>query len=608
MRVLGVSCDYHDAAAALVIDGEVAAAAEQERFSRRKHDNDVPGEAIASCLAMTGIEADDVDIVVVHEKPLAVFSRVIAARQRRGTRALPTFVREMPTLIGKNLLVDYRIERVLTALGRSSPPVVRYSEHHLSHAAAAFIPSPFASAAILTIDGIGEWATASIGQGMGNRLDLLAEQRFPHSLGLLYSLATTWCGFEANDGEYKLMGLAPYGAPRFVDALAELAQLGPDGSLEVDGAAVGWWSSHPERSRRLIELLDGPPRLPGEPLTERDLDLARSVQDLTERAVLGMARHAQRLTGETRICLAGGVALNCVANARLLREGPFDDIWVQPAAGDAGSAIGAALWWWHEQPGVERRPIPAPLGDLKLDGMSGAQLGPRFESDEIAAWLTGCGIAHERIPDRARRCDVVAERLAGGAVVGWFEGGMEFGPRALGHRSILADPRSTTVRQRLNQRIKDRESFRPFAPAVLWEEAKDWFDLDRPLPYMLVTVPLSPQRLLSVDDEPAELLARSEIARSELPACTHIDGSARVQTVHRELHPAFHHLLRSFHAATGCPALVNTSFNRAGEPIVCTPDDAVATARAAGLDLLVLEDCLVTAEALSTSAPVTRDT
>jgi carbamoyltransferase len=593
VQILGVSCDYHDAAAALVVDGELVAAAEQERFSRVKHDRDLPVEAIGACLRMAGVDAGDVDVVAFHEKPLLVMGRVLAARQRRGPLGVAGFVRDFPVLLRRNLLVGYRLDRALRDLGSRRSPEIAYAEHHLSHAAAAFYPSPFPTAAVLTIDGIGEWATGAIGQGLHHRLELIEEQRFPHSLGLLYSLATVWCGFEANEGEYKVMGLAPFGEPTYLDALRRLVDVHDDGSITVDVRAARWWSGDPRRMRRLVEAFDGPPRRPGDPLTQRDRDLARSVQALTEEAVLRMARHAHDLTGERDLVMAGGVALNCVANGRLLREGPFERIWVQPAAGDAGSAVGAALWYWHEERRNRRDRTTVPVGELAPDAMAGAALGPSFAGDEVEAWLDREGVDHEVVADPDERCRRVADRLAEGAVVGWFEGRMEFGPRALGHRSILADPRSATVQRDLNVRVKGRESFRPFAPAVLWEHAAEWFDLDRPSPYMLFTFPVAAERLVPVDQEPDDPYQRVQVVRSQIPACTHVDGSARVQTVHPEIAPAFHRLLEAFHRRTGCPVLLNTSFNVAGEPIVCTPDQALATARAAGLDLLVLDDRIV---------------
>ena len=602
MRILGISCDYHDAAAALVVDGELVAAAEEERFTRTKHDSELPARATASVLAIGGLRADDLDAVVIHEKPLAVLSRVVAARQRRGPRSLRTFRREMPVMMKRNLMVSYRVEQMLRDLGASRPPRLQYSEHHLSHAAAAFYPSPFPTAAILTVDGIGEWATATVGMGTQRHIDLLADQRYPNSLGLLYTLATEWCGFEANDGEYKVMGLAPYGEPTFADALAQIVEIGPDGSIEIDAKAVQWWNASPTTLEPLFDLFGGPPRAKDAPMTQRDWDLARTVQDAVETAVMRMADFAHRETGARHLCMAGGVALNCVANGRLLREGPFESIWVQPAAGDAGSAIGAALWYLHEECGVERDRPEVDLDTVGRDQMRVGQLGPSFDSDEIGAWLEAEGIEHERIVDVDERCDRVAELLADGAVIGWFEGRMEFGPRALGHRSILADPRSTTVQRDINLRVKGRESFRPFAPAVLWERATEWFDLDQPSPYMLQVCQVADDRLVDVDDEPSDPIERVQVPRSQIPACTHVDGSARVQTVHAETNPTFHRLISAFEDRTGCPVLLNTSFNRAGDPIVCTPDDALDAARAAGLDALVLEDRIIRRDAFEESA------
>ena len=588
VRILGFSCDLHDAAAALVVDGEIVAAVEEERLSRRKHDADLPERAMLACLAAAGRGLEDVDMLAFHEKPFVSATRVLAARQRVGPGAVVPFVRGFPEVVGRNMSLQRRVNQMFRRYGLATPPLA-FSEHHTSHAAAAFYPSPFDSAAVLTLDGLGEWATASFGVGRGNHVDLLAEQRFPDSVGLLYSLATVWCGFEANDDEYKVMGLAPFGSPTYVDALRSVATPMDDGSLKIDAKAVRWWSDAAVRSRRLYALLDGPPRRGDEPLTQREADIARSVQVLTEETVLRCAEHVHALTGADHLCLAGGVALNCVANSRLLAEGPFEDVWVQPAAGDAGSALGAALWHWYQVQGSTRRR----RGAERRDDMRGAALGPSFSSDEVGRWLSSAGIPATRVVDADQLARHVAERLAAGDCIGWFQGSMEFGPRALGHRSILADPRRPGVQRDLNLRVKGRESFRPFAPAVLLEHADEWFEIDRPAPYMTFVHQVRPDRMVPVDAEPGGIYDRVLVPRSEVPACTHVDGSARVQTVDDADHPEFARLLRAFHDLTGCPVLLNTSFNRAGEPIVATPEDAYRSALVAGLDLLVVEDHLV---------------
>ncbi len=594
--VLGVSCDYHDAAAALVVDGAVVAAAEEERFSRVKHDASLPTGAIASCLELGSLEPDDIDVAVFYERPLSVAHRFVASKRRAGPASLRSFTRDAPRLVAVNLAVAYRLDRTLRRMGRRRELPVRYSEHHVSHAAAAFFPSPFERAAVLTVDGIGEWTTASIAVGHRNRLEVLEELRYPDSVGLLYSLITHWCGFTPNDGEYKVMGLAPYGEPTYLEQLGRIASVMEDGSLEVDARALGWFAPRGRTARRLAGLLGGPPRPADAPVGRREADLAASIQSLTETVMLRLAGHAHERTGAAALCLAGGVALNSVANGRIVREGPFDDVWVQPASGDSGSAIGAALAHWHLEVGAPRHPV-------EPDGMSGAFLGPASSPGEVADRLDSAGVASTRHDGPALFAEV-ARALADGAVVGWFRGRMEFGPRALGHRSILADPRSPTVARQLNVAVKGRESFRPFAPAVLAEDAADWFQLDRPSPYMLLVVPLREERLRHDLDEPEDLAERAALCRSDIPACTHVDGSARVQTVDRRSNPSFHALISAFRDLTGVPILLNTSFNRAGEPIVRTPEEALDTARRIGLDLLVLEDRIID---LRTAAPADPD-
>ena len=584
--LLGVSCDYHDAAAALVVDGDVVAAIEEERCSRRKHDAGLPEAAAQACLDIAGLAADDVDEVVFYEKPLTLAARYLTVKQRQGPSGFASFVRDTPRLVGTNLFIGARAASMMERLGQRSPQPVRFVEHHRSHAAAAFYPSPFEHAAVVTIDGIGEWATATIAHGSRHRLTLLEEQRFPHSIGLVYSFVTAWCGFRPNDDEYKVMGLAPYGTPTFADELDALVDVGADGTIRVDGRALRWFGPAAFRSRDLHRRLGGPPRAADAPVTQRDADLAASVQALTERAVLAIARRAHELTGERAVALGGGVAFNSVANGRLAADGPFDELWMQPAAGDAGSAIGAALSRWHGELGRPRTPV-------EPDGMSGALLGPEVHDDAVVSFLDEAEVRYDLLPDPLERAERAAEALAAGAVVAWFQGRAEFGPRALGSRSFLADPRDARVRTRLNAAVKGRESFRPFAPAVLAEHAADWFELDHESPYMLEVVPVRASHRLEVEYEPDTIDARSAVTRSTIPACTHVDGSARVQTVTAERHPDLRRVLEAFHRRTGCPVLVNTSFNRAGEPIVATVEQALATASIAAVDLLAVGPAFV---------------
>ena len=584
--ILGVSCDFHDSAAAVLVDGVVVAAAEEERFSREKHDASIPAGAIDACLRVAGLPASAVDVVAFYERPVDVVSRFLASRRRQGPAGFASFVRDAPSLVGRNLMVAYRIDRVLRRLGASRSPRFCYVDHHRSHAAAAFFASPYGHAAVVTVDGIGEWTTASIGRGSGRRLELLEEMRYPDSLGLVYSFVTAYCGFHPNSDEYKLMGLAPYGRPRFAAELEDLVDVKRDGSVAVDVNKLGWYGRRGLGRRDLHRRFDGPPTAAGSPATLRDADLAASVQQLTEVAISRLATHARQVTGEERLCLGGGVALNCVANGKLLAEGTFDGIWVQPAAGDAGSALGAALSVWHEELGHDRE------ADGTNDAMQGSLLGPAVSPSELTSWLADRSLGHRRVPDEADRCRLVAERLAAGDVVGWFQGRMEFGPRALGNRSILADPRSATMRTRLNESVKGRETFRPFAPAVLEEHASSWFELGAASPYMLMVAPVLGVPPVEVERSDAFAAAASSV-RSPLAACTHVDGSARVQTVDRHTNPRFRRLVEEFHDRTGCPVLLNTSFNVAGQPIVASPDDAVATARAASLDLLVIEDVVI---------------
>jgi len=591
VNILGISAYYHDAAAALVRDGEVVAAAQQERFSRVRHDADFPLDAVAYCLDAGGVGRDDIDVTVYYEKPISSFMRVLKTFTAIGPKGLRTFPSAMDEMLRHKLWIGYDIEKSLRSLGYARPGEMLYAEHHVSHAAAAFYPSPFDAACILTFDGVGEWATSSIGVGRGNDVELLREMHFPDSIGLLYSSFTVAAGFKVNSGEYKLMGLAPFGEPTYRDRiLDELIDLREDGSFTTNLKYFDYLAGRRMTNSRFDRLMGAPPRRPDEPITQHHCDLARSIQDVTEEIVLRMARHAHELTGERDVVLGGGVALNCVANGRLLREGPFERLWVQPAPGDAGSALGAALWAWHSVKSGARATAPSP------DGMHGARLGPALSSDDIAAEAGDAGRPFERLADdvRAQR---VAGLLADGAIVGWFDGRMEFGPRALGGRSILADPRGDDTRRTVNQRIKQRESFRPFAPAVLADRAAEWFDLDHESPYMSLVVPVLDADVSGVPDaaatdEVVDLSDRLDHVRSPLPAITHVDGSARVQTVDDERSPEFSRLLREFDRATGCPVLLNTSFNVRGEPIVASAEDAYRCFMTTDLDYLVVGDCL----------------
>jgi carbamoyltransferase len=596
MRILGVSGLYHDAAAALLVDGRVVAAAQEERFTRIKNDPALPVRAIEWCLQDADVPPDGIDVVAYYEKPLTSFVRVLKTFTDVGPRGLRTFPRAIDGALRKKLWASYEIDHALRSLGYRRPARSVYAEHHMSHAAAAFYPSPFDSACVLTFDGVGEWATSSVGVGRGRRIDLLAEMRFPHSIGLLYSAFTYSAGFRVNSGEYKLMGLAPFGQPTYRDRiLDQVLDLRDDGSFTVDLRYFDYLVGRRMTNERFDELFDGPPRAPEAPITRRECDLARSIQEVIEEIVLRMARHGHEITGERRAVLGGGVALNCVANGRLLREGPFEEIWVQPAAGDAGSALGAALWAWHE---VEQEPRPDPSG---RDAMSGALLGPLPTTSPVAESLTEQGRPHEVFSDPQELADRVARLLADGAAIGVCRGRMEFGPRALGNRSILADPRSDSMQKRLNLKIKNRESFRPFAPIVLEEKVQDWFELDRPSPYMSIVAPVRGADAAPTPggseaagpQDVADLSGQLAAVRSPIPAVTHVDGSARIQTVDRERHPDLHRLLAAFDDLTGCPVLVNTSFNVRGEPIVATAEDAYRCFMTTDLDWLVLDDCLL---------------
>lgn len=581
MDILGLSFGYHDAAACLVRDGVVLAAAQEERFSRVKHDPSFPAEAARFCLRAGGVRGPDV--VAFYEKPILKLDRVLQTFCSVAPRGLAAFVRSMPGWLAERLRVDALLDRHLGWRG----PIVFFS-HHEAHAASAFFPSPFEEAAVVTLDGVGEWDTTTVGRGEGAVVTLLRAVRFPHSLGLLYSAFTQFLGFRVNSGEYKVMGLAPYGEPRFRDLiLAELLDLREDGSFRLHVDRFEYLVGATTVGERFARLFGCRPRAPDGPIEPVHMDIARSIQDVTEEAVLRIARHAARLTGSRNLCLAGGVALNCVANGRVLREGPFERVWVQPAASDAGGAVGAALLAWHRHLGRPRTPG-------RPDGMGQALLGPDIPDDEVVKALARYGLSGRRLDPEALHAEV-ARLLAEGRVVGVARGPMEFGPRALGNRSILADPRRPDMQRRVNLKVKFRESFRPFAPAILAERAPDWFALDRESPYMLFTAPVTPARMrdLSPDEAGRAGLARLEVVRSEVPAVTHVDGSARVQTVSRDDHPDFHALARAFERETGCPVVLNTSLNLRGEPICCTAADACRTFLRSDMDALVVGSHLV---------------
>jgi carbamoyltransferase len=584
MNILGLSAFFHDSAAALVRDGVVVAAAEEERFSRRKHDDRFPTNAVAYCLREAGIDIAAVDAVVFYEKPVVKFERILETALAFAPRGFGQFLRSMPVWLQKKLHLPREIDAGLrAAAGAPYTGPILFTTHHESHAASAFYPSPFERAAILTLDGVGEWATASWGVGSGHAIELREEMRFPHSPGLLYSAFTHYCGFRVNSGEYKLMGLAPYGEPRFADLILEkVVDLAGDGSFALDQRLFGYCHGLFMTSPRFHALFGGPPRAPESPLTQREMDIAASIQRVTEEIVLRMARHVHARTGERNLCLAGGVALNCVANGRVQREGPFDAMWIQPAAGDSGGAVGAALAYWHRHLG---KPRAVRTGDAQ----QGSYLGPSFAESDARAELGRMGAVFETLGEEALAARV-AEELARGRIVAHFAGRAEFGPRALGNRSILGDPRDPSMQRRMNVAIKFRESFRPFAPAVLAEKQRGWFELDAESPYMLLVAPVAGARMRNLAEEERSTRGTDmlKVVRSDIPAVTHVDGSARVQTVDAARAPRFHAILSAFEARTGCPVLVNTSFNIRGEPIVHSPADAYRSFMFTDIDALVV--------------------
>ena len=588
MNILGISAYYHDSAACLVRDGEIIAAAQEERFSRKKHDHRFPASAVAYCLAEASVRPDDLDFIAFYDKPLLKFERLLETYLDYAPRGLRSFLMAMPLWLREKLWTREQIAR-----GTRSNAKVLCTEHHESHAASAFFPSPFPSAAILTIDGVGEWATSSYGRGAGNTIELHAETRFPHSLGLLYSAFTYYTGFRVNSGEYKVMGLAPYGEPKYVQTiLDDIVHVADDGSLRLNMEYFEYAHGLTMTNGAFDRLFGGPARKPESRLTQREMDLARSIQDVCELSMLRMAQHVYRQTGERNLCMAGGVALNCVGNGRILREGPFERIWVQPAAGDAGGALGAALSVWYQY--LENPRDPNAARGKCSDAMKGSYLGPRFGNDEIETYLRSIGASYKRLE---RRCLVheVARRLADEKIVGWFAGRMEFGPRALGARSILGDARSPRMQSVMNLKIKFRESFRPFAPSVLRDRVSDYFEMDCDSPYMLLVAPVRDDIRFDMSEEQQRLFGidRLNVPRSSIPAVTHVDYSARVQTVRREENPLYYDLIAEFDRLTGCAVIVNTSFNVRGEPIVCSLEDAYRCFMRTDIDTLVLEDCVL---------------
>ncbi len=577
--VLGISAFYHDSAACLLRDGEIVAAVSEERLTRKKGDPDFPRRAVDYCLGVAGIDVSDVSAVGFYDKPLLKFERILETYLGVVPRGFRSFLMAGPLWIKDKLYIDNQLK---TALGYKGQ--ILYSEHHESHAASAFFPSPFAEAAILTMDGVGEWATASIGAGRGNDIEILEELHWPDSIGLLYSAFTYYTGFKVNSGEYKVMGLAPYGEPKYVDLiLRELMDLREDGSFRLNQKYFNYLTGLTMTNGNFNELFGGPPRKPESLLTQKEMDLARSVQEVCEEVMLRMARTAHKKTGAENLCMAGGVALKCVGNGRLLREGPFKNIWIQPAAGDAGGALGVAQLIHYRHFGNARVVVPG------RDSMKGAYLGPAFTVDEIEAFLTATGAAYKRL-EEPTLLDSVAQLLAEEKIVGWFDGRMEFGPRALGARSILGDPRSPRMQAQMNIKIKFREGFRPFAPSVLRERVADYFELDGDSPYMLLVAPVQEHRRVPLTAAQHELwgIDKLNVPRSDIPAVTHIDYSARIQTVSRDTSPRYYDLIKAFERRTGCGVVVNTSFNVRGEPIVCTPGDAYRCFMRTNIDALVL--------------------
>lgn len=587
--ILGISAFYHDSAAALVVDGKIVAAAQEERFTRKKHDPDFPQNAVEYCLQEAGLRPDQIDHVGFYDKPLLKFERLLETYLGFAPAGFQSFMTAMPVWLRQKLYLPRELNRGLKGGYRKR---YIFTEHHESHAASAFFPSPYEEAAILTLDGVGEWATASAGIGRGNRITLTHELRFPHSLGLLYSAFTYFCGFKVNSGEYKLMGLAPYGEPRYTrEILENLIDLKPDGSFRMELTYFNYCVGDTMTSRKFDRLFGGPPRKPESPLTQREMDLAASIQQVTEEIMLRMARFVHAQTKAKYLCLAGGVALNCVGNGRILRDGPFEDLWIQPAAGDAGGALGVALFIWYQL-------LNQPRSAQPFDRQSGSLLGPKFETPATRKFLDSVGAKYRIYDNEDELCQTVAGLIGRDKVIGWVQGRMEFGPRALGSRSILGDARSPAMQSVMNVKIKFRESFRPFAPSVLRDRVSEYFSVrdDQDSPYMLLVAPVREEKRLAVTTGQLQGIDKLKQLRSEIPAVTHVDYSARVQTVDEQRHGRYYQLLKAFEQQTGSPVIINTSFNVRGEPIVCTPQQAYRCFLATNMDVLVLENIVLLKE------------
>lgn len=605
MKILGISAFYHDAAAALVVDGEIAAAVQEERFTRKKHDLGYPKNSIEYCLKFAGLSAKDIDFIVFYDKPLSKFERLLKTYLAFAPRGFTSFREAIPSWITEKLFHKNRLLKELEKLDGSIEWSQRliFSEHHLSHAASAFFPSAFERAAVLTMDGVGEWATTSLAIGNGNKLEVIREIHFPHSLGLLYSAFTYYTGFKVNSGEYKVMGLAPYGEPRYVDMIKKhLIDIKEDGSFRLNLDYFDYCTGLRMTNERFHALFGGPPRSPEVPLTQREMDLAASVQAVTEEVVLKLARSVAKETGERNLCLAGGVALNCVANGKLVREKLFDNVWIQPAAGDAGGALGAALAGYYLFKGEQRKLA------LAGDAMKGSYLGPGFNQVEIEERLIAAGAKFEVLDDE-ELINGCASALVEGKAIGWHQGRMEFGPRALGARSIIGDARSPTMQKLLNLKVKYRESFRPFAPSVLREDLAEWFDLNEDSPYMLFVADVKAKHRVAMSDEEIKFFGidKLNLVRSSIPAVTHVDYSARIQTVHKDTNPRYYALILRFKELTGCPVIVNTSFNVRGEPIVNTPEDAFRCFMGTEIEVLVVGNCVLKKECQDKSLAISYE-